>query len=257
MTEETSPAEPTPTDSMGPKTYTRREFIRQATAGGVALAAAGAGVVGLLQTKPSYQIEESTGFILPDPTLCIGCLTCEVICSRVHEEQGLSNLPRIRIYNDPNTVVDTIITDAYGDRGQYHQSPCLQCPDAPCHYVCPVDALVIEPTSNARIIKEDTCIACGRCTEACPFPTPVEENATNRIEIGQGSRISFDPVKNTYTKCDLCYWRPEGPACVERCPVNIRIQQGILESDRMCLSAPPASRSNWEEQSEHDWDWNL
>jgi Fe-S-cluster-containing hydrogenase component 2 len=257
MSEDKIQAEITPDNGNTPGTYTRREFIRQAAAGTVALAVAGTGVVGLFGSKPVYQIEESSGFILPDPTLCIGCLTCEVICSKVHEEQGLSAIPRIRIYNNPTTVVDAIITDAYGDRGQYHQSPCLQCPDAPCHYVCPVDALPIEPTTGARIILEDTCIACGRCTEACPFPTPTEDRGTNRIETGQGSRITFDPALNTYTKCDLCYWRPEGPACVERCPVNIRIEQGILQSDRLCLSAPAATRSTWEQQSELDWDWNL
>ncbi len=249
-------------ESNGPEvqeapTISRRDFLKQATAGGVALAAAGVGVAGLLQTKPAYQIEESTGFILPDPSLCIGCLTCEVICSQVHMEQGLSDVPRIRIYNNPNTAVDPLITEAYGDRGQYHQSPCLMCPDAPCHYVCPADALPVEPASGARIIAEDKCIACGRCTEACPFPTVPEIDATNQIALGQRSRISYDPVKDVYTKCDLCYWRPEGPACVERCPVNIRIRQGILESDRLCLDNPAASRENWERQSELDWEWNL
>ncbi len=31
-----------------------------------------------------------------------------------------------------------------------------------------------------------------------------------------------------------------GPACAERCPVNIRIRQGILKVDagRMCLDVP-------------------
>jgi Fe-S-cluster-containing hydrogenase component 2 len=235
----------------------RRDFLKQAAAGTVALTAVGFGVGGLFQEKPPYKIQESTGFILPDPTLCIGCLTCEVICSKVHADQGLSDVPRIRIYNDGNMVVDEAITSAYGDRGQYHQSPCLMCPEAPCHYVCPADALPIEPTTNARIIDEDKCIACGRCTEACPFPTFDELEATNRLTSGQSSRITYDPVKDVYTKCDLCYWRPEGPACVERCPVNIRIQQGILQSDRLCLTNAPSTQEIWGEQSEKDWKWNL
>lgn len=226
----------------------RREFLRQAGAGFVALGAAGVGGVNLLGGPTPYELEYSSGVIMPDPSLCIGCLTCEVACSRVHEEQGLSDVPRIRIYNDESTVLDPALLQAYGDRGHYRQSPCLMCPDAPCHYVCPADSLVIESTTNARIIDEDKCIACGRCVEACPFPTFPESEATNQIPLDQATRIIYDPAKNVYTKCDLCYWRPEGPACVERCPVNIRIQQGLIESDRLCLDAPAATREHWERQ---------
>lgn len=240
-----------------PELVSRRDFLKQASAGAVALAATGAGFTGLLQPKPAYQIQESTGFILPDPSLCIGCLTCEVVCSQVHREQGLSDVPRIRIYNNPDTRIDPVITEAYGDRGQYHQSPCLMCPDAPCHHVCPADALPVEPATGARIIAEDKCIACGRCVEACPFSTPEESQATSDLRFAQTSRITYDPDKDVYTKCDLCFWRPEGPACVERCPVNVRIEQGLIRSDRLCLDAPAATRETWKKESELDWDRNV
>jgi len=254
--EETQDIEVTLEDAA-PGKITRREFVKQVGAGFVALAAVGVGGTNLLRQSPPYELQQSTGVIMPDPTLCIGCLTCEVICSRVHREQGLSDIPRIRIFNDEATVVDQVIVDAYGDRGQYHQSPCLMCPEAPCHFVCPAEALVIEPTSGARIVDEEKCIACGRCAEACPFPVLPELEATGKEVLGQRSRLTYDPAKDTYTKCDLCYWRPEGPACVERCPVNIRIQQGIIKSDRMCLSKPSATREHWENQSQLDWSWNL
>lgn len=238
-------------------TLTRREFMRQAGAGVVAVAAIGVGGASLLAPATPHELQLSSGVIMPDPALCIGCLSCEVKCSRVHREHGLSDVPRIRIFNDAATVVDPIITEAYGDRGHYHQSPCLMCPEAPCHFACPADALPVEPTSGARIIVEDKCIACGRCSEACPFPTLVETEATNRIALGQSSRITYDPARNVYVKCDLCYWREEGPACVEACPVNVRILQGILKSDHLCLDAPAATREHWELQSTQDWERNL
>ena len=71
-------------------------FIALEAIGGVSLAAGGS-------PKPT---QLSNGVIYPDPTLCIGCLTCEVICSQVHKQQGLSDLPRIRIFKDPGTKVD-------------------------------------------------------------------------------------------------------------------------------------------------------
>lgn len=257
MTQEERPQN-APAEQAAPAVMSRRDFIRQAGAGFVALAAVGIGGANLLRDQRTLiEIQTSSGVIMPDPSLCIGCLTCEVACSRVHREQGLSDVPRIRIFNDQATAVAPVITEAYGDRGKYHQSPCLMCPEAPCHFVCPADSLPVEPTTGARVIDEDKCIACGRCATACPFPMFPEAEATNKLHLGQATRITYDPVKNVYTKCDLCFWRPDGPACVEACPVNVRIRQGIIDSDHMCLDAPASTREHWEQQSETDWQINL
>src|SRR6266542_3869483 len=86
-------------------------FIALDAIGGVALAAGGA-------PKPT---PTANGVIYPDPSLCIGCLTCEVICSRVHKEAGLSDIPRIRIFNDAEVKVDPEVLAAYPGRGSFHQ----------------------------------------------------------------------------------------------------------------------------------------
>jgi len=85
--------------------------------------------------------------------------------------------------NDPTTKVADVIKQAYPDRGEFHQEPCLQCPTAECLYVCPVDALVVEPRTGARYIGEDVCVSCGRCNEACPFPITPESQATNQLTL--------------------------------------------------------------------------
>jgi Fe-S-cluster-containing hydrogenase component 2 len=205
---------------------------------------------GLGASKPSgpIQVKGAEGVIYPDPTLCIGCLTCEVRCSQVHKAQGLSDVPRIRIFNDPATRVDPVVQAAYPDRGKFHQEPCLQCPTAECLYVCPVDALQVDPKSGARFINEDKCVTCGRCNEACIFPVSSETTATNQLVFNQHSRITYDPDKDVFAKCDLCYWREGGPACVESCPINVRIRQGVIkvEGGRMCLSAPASTPETWD-----------
>src|SRR5438128_11631894 len=116
-------------------------FIAFEAIGGVSLAAGGS-------PKPTPL---ANGVIYPDPTLCIGCLTCEVICSRVHKEQGLSDMPRIRIFNDPEVKVDNAIQSQpeFRDRGSFHQEPCLQCPTAECLFVCPVHALQVDPKTGS------------------------------------------------------------------------------------------------------------
>jgi Fe-S-cluster-containing hydrogenase component 2 len=205
---------------------------------------------GLGASKPSgpIQVKGAEGVIYPDPTLCIGCLTCEVRCSQVHKAQGLSDVPRIRIFNDPATKVDPVVQAAYPDRGKFHQEPCLQCPTAECLYVCPVDALQVDPKTGARFINEDKCVTCGRCNEACIFPVSSETTATNQLVFNQHSRITYDPDKDVFAKCDLCYWREGGPACVESCPINVRIRQGVIkvEGGRMCLSAPASTPETWD-----------
>lgn len=231
--------------AVDPPEVSRRDLLKTAAPIVAFIALEAIGGVGAATGASPKATALSGGVIFPDPTLCIGCLTCEVICSRVHKEQGLSDVPRIRIFNDASVKVAPVIQQAYPDRGSFHQEPCLQCPTAECQHVCPVDAIQVEPRTGARIIREETCVSCGRCNEACPFPTSPEAEATNQLALGQGSRITYDPKADTFTKCDLCYWRAEGPACVERCPVNVRIRQKIIKSDVMCLDAPAADRETW------------
>lgn len=224
----------------------RRDFFKKAGAGAAAVALISAGVPGVLKGPAFPTLAQASGVIMPDPSLCIGCLTCEVECSVVHREVGLSDVPRIRIYDLTSVEVDPKIVESYGDRGQFIQQPCVQCPDAPCLPVCPVDALRVEPTTGARYIDEDACIACSKCEQACVFPNLDDSLSTGSERPAQTSRITYDPERDTYVKCDLCFFREEGPACIQRCPVNIRIDQGLLESDVLCLDLPPANQASFE-----------
>src|SRR6202171_1095716 len=89
------------TTSTGDGGATRRDVLKGATAAvGAFIAFEAIGGVSLAAGATPKSTPVANGVIFPDPTLCIGCLTCEVICSQVHKAQGLSDLPRIRIYND-------------------------------------------------------------------------------------------------------------------------------------------------------------
>jgi Fe-S-cluster-containing hydrogenase component 2 len=225
----------------------RRDFLKQAGAVAVSVVFVGVGISGVTKGPAFPAIAESGGVIMPNPSLCIGCLTCEVACSDVHREVGLSAVPRIRIYNLDSIQVSPEITRAFGQRGKFVQQVCLQCPDAPCLPVCPVEALRVDEETGARVIDRDTCIACGKCEKACLFPTLDEALATSNERLDQKSRITYDERLNVYAKCDLCYFREEGPACIERCPVNIRINQKLIQSDVLCLDLlQPVNARNFE-----------
>ncbi len=232
------------------KDLSRREFIATAASGVVAIGAVGLGGLDWLKSPVIVPNQLSSGVVFPDPSLCIGCLTCEVQCTDVHRKAGMAGVARIRIFNEPATKVNPEILTNYPGRGSFIQQPCLQCPDAPCVSVCPTSALHVEVTTGARVISEDKCIACGRCAEACAFGVRPEAVATNETVYEQKTRVVYDPVKNVYAKCDLCFFREGGPACVEKCPVNIRIRQGIVKSDHLCLELPKADQATWQKLSD-------
>jgi Fe-S-cluster-containing hydrogenase component 2 len=227
--------EPEAATSQPVTNSSRRNFLKQAGATVAAVAFVGIGGAGVLKDPHFPSLAQSSGAITVDPTLCIGCLTCEVACSDVHEAQGLSKSPRIRIYSVDNVKVNADVERAFGKRGTFQQQVCLQCPDAPCVPVCPVDSLHVDGKTAVRVIDEDTCIACGKCETSCIFPSLDEAVATGRQVLHQKSRISYDDLLEVYTKCDLCYFREEGPACVEKCPVNIAINDKKVQSNVMCL----------------------
>lgn len=236
-------------NDSGKREISRREFLATAAAGVIAVG--GLGATGIAMTAaPRHPIDRlSDGVIFPDPTLCIGCLTCEVACTDAHKKAGMSEFSRIRIYKEPSTKVDPEVLKNYPDRGSFIQGVCLQCPDAPCLPVCPVNALHVEPKTGARVIDEKACIACGRCNASCPFDSRAASTQVGEIKIeAHTKRVNFDASRSVYVKCDLCYFRPEGPACVEKCPINIRIKQGVLnvEKGRMCLDVPKSDPAHFE-----------
>src|SRR2546429_457552 len=161
----------------------RRSMLKAAAPIVAFIALEAIGGIGATKSPTPREVQNASGVVFPDPTLCIGCLTCEVICSQEHRNHGLSDIPRIRIFKDDTVKVDNAIQSVaeFKDRGSFHQEPCLQCPTAECLYVCPVDALRVEPRTGARYIDEDRCVTCGRCNAACIFPTSDLAGAVNLL----------------------------------------------------------------------------
>src|SRR6185369_4577004 len=93
-------------DSSG-QDVSRRNFLKQAGAAVAAVAFVGIGAPGVLKGPAFPTIGEAKGMIAVEPSLCIGCLTCEVACSDVHREAGLSAMPRIRIYDVDSVKVSS------------------------------------------------------------------------------------------------------------------------------------------------------
>lgn len=157
-------------------------------------------------------------FILADSGKCIGCRTCEVACVVSHQEHQdcaqltpATFLPRLHMIK--NGQISTV-------------TMCRQCEDAPCANVCPNGAITRE--HGFVHVHQERCIGCKTCVVACPYGAmevvmrPVVRDSANGLQV--------TTHKSEARKCDLCFHREQGPACVEVCPTNAII---LIEPDNL------------------------
>ena len=82
-----------------------------------------------------------------DPAKCTGCLQCEMACSYEHTGAINPSKSRIKVFN-------------FEHEGRKVPYTCTQCADAWCMNACPVDAIVIDAATGAKVVREATCVGC-------------------------------------------------------------------------------------------------
>lgn len=120
------------------------------------------------------------------PSRCTGCRTCELACAVSHGQQMRPARSRVRAFSWSEKENIPIL--------------CLQCDDAACARVCPVQALERNEATGAIEVNLGLCIDCKLCIPACPF-----------------GNIYVDPSRSEIVKCDLC---GGNPICAQFCPTG-------------------------------------
>jgi hydrogenase-4 component A len=171
----------------------------------------------------------TTKFVIADPKKCIGCYTCMPACVVVHQEAGLQAYPRLHVTHTPHGTMPM---------------QCRHCEDAPCSKACPAGCFKI--TDEVQL-NESLCIGCKMCVLACPFgviephgtgtqneqmpilpyvppggsPIPYSSEPTTPATAPLSALLAWTQgVRTVAVKCDLCYFREEGPACIQVCPTK-------------------------------------
>ena len=119
-----------------------------------------------------------------DPAQCVGCRTCEMVCSLVH-------------YDEVNPARSRIKVIKWEAQGHFIPTNCRHCEDAPCMAVCPAGAIQQRFEPYAVVVDPKRCIGCRACVLVCPFGAAAFDGPTRRI-----------------AKCNLCDGDPQ---CVNFC----------------------------------------
>lgn len=123
--------------------------------------------------------------IIPDK--CTGCMQCELACSWSKTETFQPSASLIRV-------------NVFDEEASYAPYTCVQCDEAWCMTVCPVNAIAVDERTGAKLVIDSLCIGCHLCTLACPFGT-----------------VFTPPDHGPASKCDLC---GGAPACAASCPTG-------------------------------------
>jgi len=121
--------------------------------------------------------------LLVDADKCVGCLTCEKVCSLKHEGECIP----------ARSLIKVIMRVQMGTNGYFVAVPvvCQQCETPICKEVCPTNAIYQDLKTGAYMVDEDKCVGCRLCTIVCPL-----------------GAIEIHPDKNSAIKCDLCGGEP-------------------------------------------------
>jgi Fe-S-cluster-containing hydrogenase component 2 len=121
------------------------------------------------------------------PEKCTGCMQCELACGWVQTGTFQPSRSVIRV-------------NVFDEEASYAPYTCVQCAEAWCMMACPVNAIAVDPQTQAKVVLGDVCVGCHLCTIACPYGTVFTLPGTDKA-----------------SKCNLCGGQP---ACATACPTG-------------------------------------
>jgi molybdopterin-containing oxidoreductase family iron-sulfur binding subunit len=184
-----------------------------------------------------------------DTSICTGCSACMVAC-QAENNLAIVGADQVRRGRHMNWIRVDLYRDDAGEVVN-QPVPCQHCENAPCEYVCPVEATVHSPDGLNEMVY-NRCVGTRFCSNNCPYK--VRRFNWFAFERNDETALQYNPdvtvrSRGVMEKCTYCVQR------IRRAEITARVEdRGIAPGEVVtaCMQACPTGAIQFGNLAEQD-----